>query len=252
MCGVRDDTEGGSGRVRVGDGTRAGASAEAGAGRDVAELLEEEIVLGLRFPRERLVEDELMERFAAKRHVVRRALQSLEHLGLVERRPNVGAFVRMYTAKEVRDIYAVRELLETHCARGIRLPVSAERLDQLVAIQRKHDTAVDTDDLRGIVHTNAAFHRALFALSDNEALVAAILRHAQMTHAIRSVNATSPTFQDRSRREHWAMIHALGDGDQEALAETCRVHLLPSRDAYLRRLDAPAPGVGPGAGPALG
>ncbi len=244
MSGVRDGSEEGPGPVTVGDGAPSGA----GAGRDVADLLEEEIVLGLRFPRERLVEDELMERFAAKRHVVRRALQSLEHRGLVERRRNVGAFVRMYTAKEVRDIYAVRELLETHCARGIALPVPAERLDELIAIQRRHDAAVDTEDLRGIVHTNTAFHRALFALSDNAALVAAILRHAQMTHAIRSVNATSPAFQDRSRREHWAMIGALRDEETEALAETCRVHLLPSRDAYLRRVDAQVPGARPALG----
>ncbi|MGP4115115.1 GntR family transcriptional regulator [Streptomyces sp. 4N509B] len=211
-------------------------------GQDVAGRLEEEIVLGLRFPRERLVEDELMERYAAKRHVVRRALQDLEHRGLVERRPNVGAYVRAYTAKEVRDIYAVRELLETHCARGIVLPVPEERLDALVAIQRRHDAAVEADDLRGIVHANTAFHQALFALSDNDALVAAILRHAQMTLAIRSVTATSPTSQVVSQREHWTMIRALREADPELLAETCRAHLLPSRDAYLRRVEAAASG----------
>ncbi|MDT0269084.1 GntR family transcriptional regulator [Streptomyces sp. DSM 44915] len=212
-----------------------------GTAPQVAGMLEEEIVLGLRFPHQRLVEDELMARFAAKRHVVRRALQDLENDGLVERRPHVGAFVRAYTAKEVRDIYAVRELLETACARGIPLPVPAERLAELVAIQRRHDTAVDSDDLRGIMHSNTAFHRALFALSENDALVAAILRHAQMTHAIRSVNAGSRPVQDQARREHWAMIHALEECDPEALAETCRQHLLPSRDAYLRRVETLAP-----------
>ena len=33
--------------------------------------------------------------------------------------------------------------------------------------------------------------------------------------------------------EHWAMIHALRDGDRDALMALCRDHLLPSRDAYL-------------------
>lgn len=50
----------------------------------IAGTLEEDIVLGLLAPRVRLVEDDLMERFAAKRHVVRDALAQLESAGLLE------------------------------------------------------------------------------------------------------------------------------------------------------------------------
>ncbi|MBB3052433.1 DNA-binding GntR family transcriptional regulator [Prauserella isguenensis] len=200
------------------------------------EELEEQIVLGLRYPRERLVEDELMRAFSAKRHVVRSALQELENRGLVERKPNVGAFVKAYTAQEVRDLYAVRELLEVHCARLIPVPVPDERLDELVAIQRRHDEGIDAGELREVTKANMEFHRALFGLSDNTVLVDAIRRHAQMAHAIRSVTVTSPEYLEQSRREHWAMIDALRGGDTDTLAETCRAHLLPSRDAYLSRL----------------
>ncbi|MCG5219163.1 GntR family transcriptional regulator [Streptosporangium sp. KLBMP 9127] len=203
---------------------------------DVADLIEEEIVLGLRYPRERLVEDDLMARFEAKRHVVRRALQDLESRGLVERKPNVGAFVKAFTAKDVHDIYAVRELLEEHCARLIEFPVAAERLTELAAIQEQHDAAIEAGDLHGVVRANMAFHQAIFALSDNAALVAAIRSHAQMTHAIRSVTVTSPEFLNRARNEHLTMIRALHEQDTDLLAATCRAHLLPSRDAYLQRL----------------
>lgn len=205
------------------------------------EQLEEEIVLGLRFPRERLVEDELMRAFSAKRHVVRSALQELESRGLVERKPNVGAFVKAYTAKEVRDLYAVRELLEVHCARLIPVPVDGERLEELVEIQRRHDAGVDAGQLRDVTKANTAFHRTLFGLSDNTVLVEAIQRHAQMAHAIRSVTVTSPEYLSRSRNEHWAMIDALRSGDSETLADLCREHLLPSRDAYLTRLASAGP-----------
>ena len=205
---------------------------------DVVDRLEEEIVLGLRFPRERLVEDDLMGRFGTKRHVVRGALQELENRGLVERTPNVGAFVKVYTAKDVRDVYAVRELLEVHCAKVIQLPVEQVRIDELISIQRRHDAAVAAVDLRAVVYANMAFHQTLFALSDNNALVEAIRRHAQMTYAIRSVTVTSPEFLHRAQQEHWQMIHALEDQDTELLAETARAHLLPSRDAYLQRIAA--------------
>lgn len=208
----------------------------AGDGRAPADLLEEEIVIGLRYPRERLIEDELMVRFSAKRHVVRRALQELENRGLVERKPNAGAFVRSYTAKEVRDLYVLRELLEVNCARLIVFPVGRDRIDALTAAQSHHDTAVDSNDPGAAVAANLAFHQALFALSDNDALVEAIRRHARMAHAIRSVTVTYPDFLRRSRSEHWTMIRALREQDSDLLAETCRTHLLPSRDAYLQRL----------------
>ncbi|MFC9553313.1 GntR family transcriptional regulator [Rhodococcus sp. NPDC056960] len=208
---------------------------------DVVDLLEEEIVLGLRFPRERLVEDDLMDRFGAKRHIVRRALQELENRGLVERTPNIGAFVKVYTAKDVRDIYAVRELLEGHCAQIIQLPVEQDRLDELISIQRRHDAAVAAGDLRGIVHSNTTFHHTLFALSDNNALVEAIRRHAQMTTAMRSVTVTSPELLHRAQQEHWQMIRALEEQNTELLADTARAHLLPSRDAYLQRIAAASP-----------
>ncbi|APU12820.1 MULTISPECIES: GntR family transcriptional regulator [Actinoalloteichus] len=216
---------------------------------DLADLMEEEIVLGLRYPRERLVEDELMSRFAAKRHAVRQALHDLENRGLVERRPHVGAFVRAYTAKDVRDLYDVRELLEVHCARLIALPADPARIAELIDVQRRHDTAVEHGDLRAVVKANMTFHQLLFALSDNAVLVEAIRRHAQIAHAIRSVTVTEPDFLQRSRTEHWTMIRALQDQDSDLLAEMCRAHLLPSRDAYLRRVLDITPGPSAGRPP---
>src|ERR1700731_4335496 len=81
--------------------------------------LEEDIVLGFVHLRERLIEDALMERFAAKRYAVREALAQLTRLGLVERLPNRGALVRALTPAEVHEIYFVRELLEAAAAREV-------------------------------------------------------------------------------------------------------------------------------------
>jgi len=44
---------------------------------EAVRILEEEIVLGFLHPRERLVEDDLLERFGLKRHVVRQVLVEL-------------------------------------------------------------------------------------------------------------------------------------------------------------------------------
>ena len=204
--------------------------------QDTIATLEEEIVLGLIHPRERLVEDALISRFELKRHSIRQVLAELESMGLIERRKNVGAIVKSYTVKEVEDLYAVRILLETHCASLIPLPVTADRLEQLTALQQRHDAAVESHDLRGVFRVNIRFHQALFALSANEILVDAIRDHAQRTHPIRSSSFVQPALLEKSRREHWSILDALRVGDRATLVTLCRDHLLPSRDNYIDAL----------------
>lgn len=201
--------------------------------RHVADTLEDQIVLGALSPRERLVEDDLCARFSLKRHVARQVLAELEQRGLVERRKNIGALVKSYTAREVTELYALRELLEVNAARLIALPVSAARLDELQAIQQQHDAAAAQGDLRRVFRLNIAFHRALFALSENQALTEAIREYERRAHAIRSVSMVFPHYLEKARLEHHQMIQALQSGDRALLIELCAEHLLPSRDAYL-------------------
>lgn len=204
----------------------------------VAAQLEEDIVLGRLHPRERLVEDELMARFDAKRHVVREALASLEYVGLVERRRNVGACVRAFCSREVMQLYGLRALLEVEAVRQITFPVAQEAVQALQAIQCQHDAAVQEGNAREVFRINLLFHRALFALSGNETLVQAIEEYARQTYAIRFAGLVADTYRRQAQHEHWQMIDALRQGDGAALQALCAEHLLPSRDAYLQTLRA--------------
>jgi DNA-binding GntR family transcriptional regulator len=196
--------------------------------------LEEDIVMARLLPRERLVEDDLMERFGAKRHVVREALVQLEQMGLVERRRNVGALVRAFQRRDVIDLYEMRDLLETEAARRIPLPLGALAMQPLLDIQVRHDMAVRAGDVRAVFRANLDFHQQLFSLAGNDVLTQAIQEYARRTHAIRSSTLVSPAYRERSRNEHLQIIDALREGDRNGLVSLCRSHLLPSRDAYLQ------------------
>src|SRR5579863_9537305 len=115
--------------------------------KNVVSSLENDIVLGRLHPRERLIEDELMRRFGAKRHVVRRGLADLEQMGIVERVPNRGAMVRAYLEDEIQQLYVLRNLLEGHAARLIPMPLGETDLDDLKKVQATHDAAVACGDL---------------------------------------------------------------------------------------------------------
>jgi DNA-binding GntR family transcriptional regulator len=141
--------------------------------------------------------------------------------------------VKSFTAREVTELYALRELLETDAASRIVFPVDAAKLDELAAIQTLHDEAAHAGDLRRVFRVNMTFHRAFFALSGNQVLVDAIHEYERRTHAIRSVSIVFPQYLEKARAEHHQMIDALRRGDRDRLIALCREHLVPSRDAYL-------------------
>jgi DNA-binding GntR family transcriptional regulator len=200
------------------------------------QVLEEEIVLGVLHPRERLVEDELMARFSTKRHVVRQALADMEQQGLVQRKKNSGAQVRALSPREVIEIYALREILETSSVRLIPLPVPAAQLKPLVAIQKLHTAAVRVNDPRAVFRANLAFHSALHALSGNDTLIEAIAEYARRTYPVRLSTLVSPAYLKQARQDHEDIIKALRVGDQARLVALCASHLRPSRDTYLMNL----------------
>jgi DNA-binding GntR family transcriptional regulator len=205
--------------------------------RQVANALEEEIVLGWLQPRQRLIEEDLSSRFEVKRHVVREAIAELERIGLVERVQNKGAAVRMLSPTEVRQIYSVREALEALAAQQIPLPPLSETIDTLVKIQEQHAAAVERGDSRAAFRANMVFHTALFGACGNPHLVEIIRNLAQKAHGVRSYTAASPVHLARARDDHWAMIEALKAADREKLVQLCREHLSPSRDTYIASLE---------------
>ncbi len=196
--------------------------------------LEERIVLGRFRPRQRLVEDDLMALWDAKRHTVREALAEVERMGLVRRTPNKGAEVRDFSTREIEDIYALRILLEGAAAERIVDAAPEDLPEQLRTIQALHDAAVHSGDLHAAFRANQTFHTALFAACGNLALAEAIEEQARRVHGVRFHSLLSPKLLEHARCEHWAMIQAVEARDREALVSLCREHLPPSREAYAR------------------
>jgi len=194
--------------------------------------LEEDIVFGYLHPRERLVEDALMKRFQAKRHVVRQALAELERMGLAERSPNKGAAVRDLSPADAEHLYGVREILETAAAGQIEFGDPAV-IAALCAVQERHDAAIAAADIKAAFRINIEFHRTFFAACGNPQLACAIDHYGQQTHGIRSFSITRTEFLRSAGQEHWAMIDCLRRGDRARLVELCRTHINHSKVAYI-------------------
>ncbi len=195
--------------------------------------LKEEIVFGIRHPRERLIESELVERFRTNRAAVREALARLELDGLVQRTLNRGAAVRDLMPAEVEKIYDVRIELETSAIDRIPLPVGAAAIDHLTAIQRAHTNAVDDLEPRKIFQANNEFHREMYRLCGNEHLVELIDIMANRVLLVRFHPYQRREFLTLVCDEHWRMIDALRNEDRAGLTELIKIHLPRAKDGYL-------------------
>ena len=200
----------------------------------IARRIEEDIVLGRRHPRERLIEQDLCDVFQTHRGDVRLALFELERKGLIERIPNRGAMVRGLAPDEVRQIYEVREELEVMAVRIIPFPVAASDIGRLDALHREHSAAVAAGDLLTVFYSNLRFHQVLFGLCGNACLIETIELLAQKVYGIRFYANASPQSLDRARRDHLEMIKALRAGRRDELIALTRRHLKPSPEAYIK------------------
>jgi DNA-binding GntR family transcriptional regulator len=155
---------------------------------------------------------------------------------LVLRKPNSGAQVRALTAKEATELYAVREILETNCAKLIPLPVETRLLAPIEKIQREHAASIRKNDVRAVFRANLAFHAAVFQLSGNEALIEAIADFARRTHPVRLTTLVTQEYLEQARSQHDEILHTLREGDRARLVALSARHLKPSREAYLRTI----------------
>ena len=200
----------------------------------IAKRIEEDIVLGRRQPRERLIEQDLCDQFQTHRGDVRLALFELEKKGLVGRIPNRGALVRGLTPKEVQEIYAVREKLEVMAVGIIPFPVAAADIGRLEELQRRHSAAIAAGDLLTAFYSNLSFHQVMFGLCGNACLIETIDLLAQKVYGIRSYANAFPSVLDRARQDHLDMIQALRDSHREELVALTRRHLQPAPEAYIK------------------
>lgn len=198
----------------------------------IVSALEEDILFGRLRTRERLTEDELIDRFGATRHVVRKVLLDLEHMGMVVRERGRSAIVRDFSRDEVDQICAVREMLHAHAALLIPLPAPPALLRKLEQLHTAHSRKVEAGDTSGIHRVNNEFHDTLFEACGNPFLLRTIRDYAQLSLGFRCHVMVNPFLARRARDEHAAMIAALKKGDRAKLVRLCVDHTQASKRVY--------------------
>lgn len=221
--GVRSGTEEGVTKTVNGNGVD-----------DVISAVHDDMVFGQLKPRERLVELEMVQRYGAPRSVVRRALDELEHRGVVSRQPNKGAEVHDFSQEEVYNICEVRVLLQERAAATIPLPANPDWIAKLDRYQAEHAAAVERRDVEAAYRLNTAFHREFFSACPNRYLVGRIDEITWLMDVVRSYRMLGPALNARAPREHREIIDAASEGDRDKLVRLCIAHVPAAEEIYSR------------------
>jgi DNA-binding GntR family transcriptional regulator len=136
----------------------------------VHDYLSHSIIRGEIRPGERLIENDLSQRFGISRSPLRECFRILESDGLVVINSRKGVFVRDLTRKDIEDVFPVRIALECLAAR-LAIKIIDEKeiaiLDDLIV---QMETTLNNKNIREFLHLNSAFHSVFIKASHNQVL----------------------------------------------------------------------------------
>ena len=180
-------------------------------------------------PGERLREDRLAQDFGVSRNPVREALRVVEAEGFVHVEPRRGAVVATPDERTMRDLFAVRALLEPLAARLAAERATSADLIGLRGLLEAARTATDEGDYARVAQLNTALHARVAELSGNRWVVqfsATMYRHVQWVFRL-----GAPVRAVHSWREHVRLVEALEARDPEAAERAAAEHVLAARQA---------------------
>lgn len=174
-------------------------------------------------PGERLPEDTIGESFGTSRTIAREALGRLAVEGLVELRPNRGAYVANPTLDEGRDIFLVRRALERMVAECLSGNLDAAAIAELKAFSKQEKRAAGVNSLESI-RLAGEFHLLLAKLTRNQMLIRYVSEVVLRCSLILAMYGR-PHSADCGANEHAGLIAALIDGDSKRAVKLMDDHL---------------------------
>lgn len=188
----------------------------------------------------RLLPEELAADLAISQTPIKEALLKLEADGLVVTEMRRGTVVRLFTLRDVEELYEARIMIELEAvdAAFARGAVTAELLDELKENLEQHARHLKRKtlaDLTTALAFDRAFHHRLILARENAVIAAWHQRILTQTHTA-YVYLQSDT--STVLAEHRDILDGLAGGSADETKEALRRHLFRSRDSLLKNVEA--------------
>lgn len=192
--------------------------------RLIVESITTAIVERRLMPGTKLAEQKIADIFKVSRTLVRQALNQLSRDRLVTLEPARGAFVAQPSVQEAREVFEVRQLLESAMVRKLCATITPAQVAQLRAHLKAEREAIARTDVPGRTRLLADFHVLLARMIGNEVL-AQLLADLLSRSSLISLMYQSSHSAEHSQAEHGALVDALEQRDAKAAVKLLDAHL---------------------------
>ncbi|MCG8440980.1 MAG: GntR family transcriptional regulator [Caulobacterales bacterium] len=190
---------------------------------------------------ERLTEEMLVDRCGVSRTPVREALRRLLVEGFVEAEPRQSARVARWSWDEIKEVFDLRVVLESHAARLAAVHATRAQLEALrahaAAIEEAYANRDATFEGR-FTEANTAFHRTIVKAARSPRLAQIVSQLAAPSMVFRTLDLYSDQAIRRSMSQHRELIAALEARDEDWAEAVMRAHLRAARERVVGRLAA--------------
>jgi DNA-binding GntR family transcriptional regulator len=174
----------------------------------VADVLRDRITDGVFAPGTRLNEEALSRALGVSRNTLREAFRLLSHDGVLSYEFNRGVFVRELSIEDIRDLCAMRRILELAAIRGVPSAPEAA-FEHLRAALAAADAAAARREWRQVGSANMRFHQAIGELAGSRRVAETLRRLLAELRlaflAVRDVRALHEPYV-KANRELFALI----------------------------------------------
>ncbi|HET7121720.1 MAG TPA: GntR family transcriptional regulator [Solirubrobacterales bacterium] len=207
-----------------GAATRQRAGGPGTAAQHALEALRRAMIAGELRPGDRVRQEEIAERLGVSIAPVREALATLEQEGQVRYLPRRGYSVAELDLDDLREIYELRQTLETRAARRALPLLDADAIEGLEMAARDCVDAAAEGDVAAELEANRRFHFTVFDAPDQVHTLRLIRLLWDSTETYRAMYYNAPEGRHEAIEAHERIIAAVRAGDAEALVAAQDAH----------------------------
>lgn len=209
-------------------------TAEAGEQPRVLEDMRQAILAGDEPPGTLIPIEAVARFFGVSQIPVREALKVLLGEGLVEHVPHVGYSVAKLTFAEFRELYDVRQALESAALRQAVARATADDDHRATKAHHAMARAMQAEDERGYHLASREFHMALIATAGMQRLAHMYETAWNMTEPARPMSGVGRANRDLLYEDHQRMLEAFVERDAAVLLAESDAHYAHLTSALLR------------------
>ncbi|WP_176456553.1 GntR family transcriptional regulator [Bordetella genomosp. 4] len=213
-----------------------GKSGDSGRPVSVYEALFQEIVSGQLRGGERLMIDELAERFGVSKIPVREALKALEGRGWVESAPRRGTYVRRLSMDELHELFELRLIVEPEITAMAAHRRRATHLQQMLVLVEEGLQAVERNDFVSSSRVNSQFHTIIAQAAGNQ-LAYSVIQELEL-RLCRYFFIAEWEERKESTRQHLKLYEAIRDQNVDEARRLTVEHLRHTEAMALRSMNA--------------